>query len=222
MQAHIRLTGTPLSHFTRKIRLLLDHYGLAYSFVDLGDVACEEPANFCGNPLMSAPILEDDGVWLIESDHIAAFLVRKYDAADRFEVLTADCETLNARAILNGVMANQAKLILAERTGLATEPHAYFAKASRAISEGLAWLEKKAETFSAERPTYLGFHLVCMWDHLRAYCAEAEDFPKLAAIAGEISRSPLVAQSAPARRAPWAAKPIAASFPERTEWRFRP
>lgn len=37
--AELVLLGTERSHFTRKVRLLMDHLGLDYDMVDIGNVA---------------------------------------------------------------------------------------------------------------------------------------------------------------------------------------
>src|SRR4051794_10990584 len=108
----MQLLATRLSHYSRKLRILLDHYGLAYELVDVGNVASPDLGQFDGNPLMKVPVLRDQGRWLIESDHIAAYLARTYDPSDRYEVLTTDLATLNARAVLNGIMAEEVKVIL--------------------------------------------------------------------------------------------------------------
>lgn len=195
----MQLYATPLSHFSRKVRLLLDHYELDYEFVHVGNVADAKPATFHGNPVMKVPVLVDDGRWLIESDHIAAYIVRKHDPEDRYRVLATDADTLNLRAVLNAMMAEEVKLILAERTGLATSPHAFFAKAREAIGNGLAWLNDRAEQFNPANPGYREFHLVCLWDHLRHYELFPLDYPRLAAIATELGEHARVDYSSPAR-----------------------
>jgi len=193
----MQLLATRLSHYSRKVRILLDHYGLAYELVDVGNVASPDPAQFDGNPLMKIPVLKDQGRWLIESDHIAAYLVRTYDPTDRYEVLTTDPATLNARAVLNGVMAEEVKVILAERTGLDTAPHAFFHKARAAIDQGLRWLEARAASFRPAQPRYLEFHLVCLWDHLTHYQLVPLDYPGLASVAAALRAHEAIRRTAP-------------------------
>lgn len=193
----MRLFATPLSHFSRKVRLLLDHHGLAYHVVDIGNVA-SNAEQFNGNPLMKVPVLVDDDVWLIDSDHIAAHIVRTHAADDRYRVLTTESRALNARAVLNGVMENEVKVLLAERTGLETTPHAYFRKARAAIEKGLAWLDGQADIFSPEAPGYLDFHLVCALDHLAYYeTVSLKGYTALARIVDAVSASQTVRQTAP-------------------------
>lgn len=194
----MKLYATPKSHFSRKIRLLLDHWQQPYQLVDVGNVADIDPAQFDQNPAMQVPVLEDGDVWLLESDHIAAYLTRKIDPADRFRVLTTDPNHLNARALLNNIMANEVKLILAQRTGLDPQPHRFFQKAEKAIHHSLAWLENHADLFQTEHPTYADFHLVCMWDHLAHYNTVDLSYPRLDAICTRLAESPLVRASHPA------------------------
>jgi glutathione S-transferase len=160
-------------------------------------VASPEPAQFDGNPLMRVPVLKDQGRWLIESDHIAAYLVRAHDPTDRYEVLTTDAAVLNARAVLNGVMADEVKVILAERTGLDTKPHAFFQKARASIDQGLRWLEAQAASFRPEQPRYLDFHLVCLWDHLKHYKLVQLDYPDLESVVTKLSAHEAIRRTAP-------------------------
>lgn len=67
----MQLVATPASHFARKVRLLLDHYGLAYDMVDAGNVAEFSEDKFAGNPLMLVPVLNDGDLTVYDSDHIA-------------------------------------------------------------------------------------------------------------------------------------------------------
>src|SRR5690606_14989690 len=142
-------------------------------------------------------VLRDDDLWLVESDHIAAYLARMYDPEDEYRVLTSDPEVLNARAILNGIMAEEVKVILAERTGLSTQPHAFFQKARAGIEQGLRWLESRTAVFDSGRPGYLEFHLVCLWEHLKYYDLVPLDYPQLGAIVGELSGRERVRRTAP-------------------------
>lgn len=132
----MRLYATPLSHYSRKVRLLLDHYEVEYDLVSPGDVSGTDAARFGDNPVMKVPVLEDGDTRLLDSDHIAQYVARKYDPADRFGVLTTDPETLNLRAVMNAVMQEEVKLILAARTGLETTEPPFFRKARLAKRTG--------------------------------------------------------------------------------------
>ena len=193
----MKLYATPLSHFSRKIRLLFDFYGVAYESIDVGNVAQADAAKFAGNPVMRVPVLVDGATWMLESDHIAGYLVGKVDPQDRFHVLTRDAPTLNARAMLNAVMSEEVKVIIARRTEVPTEKYVFFDKALKMIEGGLAWLEANASVFNTDHPRYLEFHLVCAWDHLEYYELVPLEYPRLRALCETISRDERVRKSSP-------------------------
>lgn len=193
----MKLIHTPRSHFSRKVRILLDALGIRVELLDAGNVAASEPAAFGPNPLMKVPTLIDGGQVVFDSDHIAAHIVRVRDPSDRFRVLTQATDVLNARAVLNGIMATEVELILAARTGIDVAAHARFAKMHEAIARGLAWLEANAGVF-ADEPDYLGFHLTAMWQHLELYRLVPLDYPRLHHKVETYSALPFVAASRPA------------------------
>src|SRR5512143_1218173 len=114
----LRLHGTPLSHFTRKIRILLAEMGVSFEFVRPTNLLDADPAAYGDNPLMRVPTLVHGDITVIESDHIARYLVATFDRKDWFEVNTTDVGQLNRLAVANGVMSNEVVLILAKRGGL--------------------------------------------------------------------------------------------------------
>jgi len=193
----MKLYATPTSHFARKVRLLLDHYAVEHEFIDLGNVAEFTEDKYAGNPLMVVPVLEDDGVSVLDSDHIAAYLVRKLDPSDRYNVLTTDVRTLNARAVLNGMMISETKLILGARTGLDTRNQPYFDKARAVFAKGFDWLEANLDLFSADSPTYLDFHLVCSLEHMDRYDLARPHQPGLKALMQTLTADGTIAKSAP-------------------------
>lgn len=199
----IRLYATPLSHFSRKVRILLDLYEIPYELRNVGNVADitkdspEGQEQFGTNPLMKVPTLVDGETWMIESDHIAQFIVRKRDIADRYRVLATDVPTLNMRAVLNGVMQEEAKLILAKRTGVPTEQFRYFEKAHKALANGLSWAEVNASLFQSESPGYLEFHLLCLWDHLDYYKLVDLNYSRLQKIVATLRKDPVLQMSSP-------------------------
>ncbi|HEX6995266.1 MAG TPA: glutathione S-transferase [Gammaproteobacteria bacterium] len=195
----MRLYATPLSHYSRKVRLLLDHYRLEYELLSPGDVSGSDASRFGNNPVMKVPVLEDGGTWLVESDHIAQYVVRKVDPLDRYRVLASDPETLNLRAVMNAIMQEEVKLILAARTGIDTAAFPFFRKARLAIENGLDWLEARAERFDAASPGYAEFHLVSLVDHLDHHGLLPREHSRLREIVGRVSASETVAQSSPRR-----------------------
>lgn len=193
----MKLYATPKSHFSRKVRLLLDHLSLPYELIDIGNVAEAAPDHFGKNPVMSVPVLEDGETWLIESDHIARYIARQWDQGDPFAVLTENTDLLNARAVMNGVMSNEVKLILSQRTGLDPSGHAYFEKAKQSILQCLAWLEDRADLFPLESLSYAHFHFISMWDHLKLYALVPLPYPRLERLANHLGAMARVARSAP-------------------------
>ena len=194
----MKLVYTPRSHFSRKVRILLACLGHEIPLVDAGNVADRDPARFGDNPLMSVPVLvDDDGSLVFDSDHIAQQLVHRLDPQDRYDVLTRDVATLNGRAVMNGIMAAEVDVVLAKRTGMDVDRYARFAKRTQVIAQGLDWLEARADALFGERPSYAGFHLVAMWDHLRLYGLLDGDRPRLRERAAALSADPIVAASAP-------------------------
>lgn len=191
----LQLIHTPRSHFARKVRLLLAALAIDVELVDAVNAAEADPARFGPNPLRKVPTLIDAGRPVFESDHIAMHLVRTRDPDDRFDVLTTDVDVLNARAVLNGAMALEVELILGARSGLDTaQPR--FVKMREAIVGSLAWLESNAAVFE-RGPSYLGFHLLAMRDHIALYDLVPLDYPRLQAHADAIAALPYAAASKP-------------------------
>ncbi len=192
----MQLFYTPRSHFSRKVRILLDALGLEIELIDVGNVADAIAAPYGPNPLMKVPMLVDGALSVFDSDHIAAYLVRKLDRSDQFDVLSTDADTLNARAVMNGVMAAEVELILAARTGLDTRAHRRFDKLRDSIQQGLAWLDARSGHFPSH-PTYLTFHAVSMWDHLVLYQVADLAFPNLRDYVMHWASTPVIARSTP-------------------------
>ncbi len=175
----MKLYGTPLSHFTRKVRILLDLYSTEYEFIDIGNVAQNNEEAFQNNPLMKVPVLVDGDNKVFDSDNIAMYLVRKIDQSDKYNVLTREVMDLNIRAIINGAMLEEVKVILARRTSVPTDQYTFFKKSLDSISKSLVWLESHATSFTPQEPTYREFHLLCLWDHLNHYKLVPLNYPKL-------------------------------------------
>jgi glutathione S-transferase len=166
MPAALRLLGTPASHFTRKIRILLTELEVEFEFVRTSSFFAMETSAYGGHPLLRVPVLEIDGASLVESDHIARYVVSKFDPADRLGVLSTNPNDLNALAVANGIMANSVVLIMAKRGGVEdVQGVAYFRKLTAAMEQGLEWLEERAGTHPPAF-RYPDVALVCMWQHL--------------------------------------------------------
>ncbi|MFL5813022.1 MAG: glutathione S-transferase N-terminal domain-containing protein, partial [Bdellovibrionia bacterium] len=137
----MKLYTSLLSHFARKARILLDSYSIPYEIIDVGNVAEGEAEKFGNNPLLRVPVLVDGETWMIDSDHIAQYIVRKHDPTDQYQVLTHDTNDLNVRAVLNGIMSEEVTVIIARRLSVPTDQYSFFDDALDAIKNGLAWLE---------------------------------------------------------------------------------
>jgi glutathione S-transferase len=193
----LKLHGTPLSHFTRKIRILLGELGVQHEMVWLPTVMAASPGAFADNPLMRVPTLLDGDRMLIESDHIARYIVGRYDPSDWFGVKTDDPHAMNMLAVTNGIMANEVVLILAKRGGLEDiDGVAYFRKLKAAIEQGLDWLETKIQIDAPM--SYADITLVCMWDHLRHYkLVPVDRYTRIAERAAKWATRPAVASTTP-------------------------
>lgn len=192
----MNLYFTPRSHFSRKVRLLLDALKLEVELIDVGNVADASTVAFGPNPLMKVPTLIDGEHVVFDSDHIAKYIVQRHDPNDRFNVLTDDISSLNARTVMNGVMSAETELILAARTGMDTSAHRRFDKIRESLCHGLDWLEFHADVFPNE-PSYLGFHLTAMWDHLALFDLVPLPHEKLRDRVSKLSSLAYVAASAP-------------------------
>jgi glutathione S-transferase len=186
-----------LSHYSRKARILLDLYEADYEFCDVGNVAEGDMKSFADNPLMKVPVLVDGANWIIESDHIAGYIVSKFDPADRYRFNPASLFHLNARAVLNGLMGDEVKIILARRAGVPTEKYTFFDDALEAIRNGLSWLETHADSFNANEPGYTEFHLTCAWEHISHYELVPLPYPKLKKIVEAVLKNKTIAKTSP-------------------------
>lgn len=206
--SRLQLHGTPLSHFTRKIRVLLAELGIEHDFIRPPGVLVAGTAAYGDNPLMRVPTLVDGADHIFESDHIARHVVRRFDPADRFGVRSDAVDDLNRQAALNGIMANEVTLILAKRAGGVDMDAPYFAKLRTAIESALAWLD--ARTPGGGDFDYRDITLVCMWQHLVHYAlVPLTPYGNLAARVERFATRPSVAATTPeasladARAAGW-------------------
>jgi glutathione S-transferase len=195
----MKLHGTPLSHFTRKIRILAAELAIPLDFVRERTVMSTSPGAYANNPLLRVPALVDGDVTVIESDHIARYLVARHDPADRLGVRSEAVEDLNRLAVINGVMANEVTPILTRRGGLDITGIAYFDKLFASIDSGLAWLDARSDP-DAPGFDYRDLALVCAWQHLAHYgLRPLEPYRRLAARVARFADRPSVASTAPQR-----------------------
>lgn len=196
----LRLHGTPLSHFTRKIRVLLAELDVPHEYLRMPSVLSTSAATYADNPLMRAPTLVDGDEMLIESDHIARYLVGKFDPADRLGVRSERVADLNRLAVVNGIMNNEVVLLLAQRGGVADLAGVvYFRKLMQAIDQGLAWLEVRTDP-GREGFDYGDIATICLWQHMLhyAFTPGLADYPRIAARVERFAERPSVARTTPA------------------------
>ena len=195
----MKLHGTPLSHFTRKIRILAAELAIPLDFIRERTVMSTAPEAYANNPLMRVPTLVDGDVTVIESDHIARYLVANHDPADRLGVRSEAVEDLNRLAVINGVMANEVTPILSKRGGLDITGIVYFDKLLASIDTGLAWLDARIDP---DTPgfDYRDITLVCAWQHLAHYgLRPLEPYRRVAARGARFADRPSVASTTPER-----------------------
>jgi glutathione S-transferase len=195
-----QLHGTPLSHFTRKIRILLPELGVPFDFVRTPNLLETSTPSYGENPLMRIPTFVHGDTTVIESDHIARYVVDTYDPADRFSVRTPTVAAMNRLAVLNGIMAHEVTLILARRGGLADlDSVAYFRKLLRSIASGLTWLDRELDPDS-DGFNYIDIVTICMWDHITHYrlVPGLDAYRRVAARTARFSNRDSVSRTTPA------------------------
>jgi glutathione S-transferase len=160
---------TPQSHFSRKVRIVMDELGLDCEHVYVPNLLSTDPAKFGGNPILRVPVMQDGPVWLVESDSIVRHLLGTYDAGrDRFGFFAMDAAQRNALSIVAAVMGAEVELLLSKRSGIGPEAGGhYFRRYREVIRHGLDWIEAQAAAaWPSTDFSYLDVALICMWDHL--------------------------------------------------------
>ncbi|HEY8278843.1 MAG TPA: glutathione S-transferase family protein [Bdellovibrionota bacterium] len=185
----MRLYGTPPSHFTRKVRIVLQELGLPYEFVRFTDLLAVGPDNFAHNPLHHFPVLEHEGLRLIESDLICQYLIKTYGRGKELSSLfpSAENETRDGQtlAMINGGMAAGVVLLRAQRSGLKNLDSVPFFQQERAGLDGSQrWLEQDLAgrtTYYPGRFTYLDVALLCFleWAAFREFLLPEKEIPGL-------------------------------------------
>ncbi len=145
------------------------------------------------------PTLVDGDQLVFDSDHIARYLVDRYDASDRFGVRSERVADGNRLAVITGIMASEVVLILTKRGGLDDlSVSSYFGKLVAAIAHGLAWLERETDPDAGDFD-YRDIALVCMWQHVAYYqlVGGLEQYPRVAARVQRWGARPSVASTVP-------------------------
>ena len=185
----MKLYGTYPSHFTRKVRILLQELQIPYEFIvitALMDVGAEK---FAGNPLHQFPVLEDGAKKLIESDIICEYLIENYGKNSAIKTFLPNEENkyadLKRLAIINGVMSSGVKLIRGKRSEIANlEQYPFFRQEKAAALAGLEWLNKDlghCDSYYLGRLTMLDISLQCLceWVVFREIIPNLALYPNL-------------------------------------------
>lgn len=143
----MKLHGTPPSHFTRKVRILLQELGQPYQFIVLKGLMETGAGNFAGNPLHQFPVLVDGDRRLWESNLICEYLLDRYGSNQKrvaFLPQAGDRHEHRQRlAIMDGAMAAGVKLIRAKRSEIPDYmSFPFFRQEAASLLESLDWLER--------------------------------------------------------------------------------
>lgn len=201
-QGDIRiLFATPLSHFARKVRIVLAELDVPFELRFVPDLLSKDPADFGGNPILKIPTLQHGDRWVIESDQITRYVVETWDPADRLQCLSLTPEQRNVLSILNALMAAEVELILSARSGIeGVHEIPFFQRHLAAMEHCLAWLEASGRAqWTAGDFSYLDATLVAAWEHFNHFqlVPNVERFGWLAERAAKFAERPSVAPSSP-------------------------
>lgn len=164
----MKLHGTLPSHFTRKVRVVLQELGLPFEFnaMEVGDLSKIGAENFGQNPLHQIPVLEDGGKRIIESDIICEYLLRTYGKPGDGLALFPDGDDIEHKirlSIMNGGMASGVKLIRGKRSNLDWDCP-FFRQEQESIKGALEWLDKDLNgqtAYHGTKLTLLDITLMC-------------------------------------------------------------
>jgi glutathione S-transferase len=204
----MRIYGTPPSHFTRKVRVLLQELGVPFEFVVLDKLLETGAEKFADNPLHMFPVLEHEGRRLIESDLICEYLIERFGANKPISTfLPSETNAVADRqrlAIINGAMSAGVTLIRAKRSGLERwDDYPYFRQELAAIDAALLWLDKDLGGRTSYYPgkfTMLEITLACLveWAVFREFIKDFSRYPNLARFARTHKGRPSLESTHPA------------------------
>lgn len=204
MPHRMRLFTTRTSHFGRKVLIAMRELQLDFEIELVDRILDADPARFGGSPLMQVPALRDGDELILDSDTIVRHLVRTKNVGDRLRVGEMNVGRARQLAVLNGIMAHEATLLLAtdmrrdapggeaEPTG----PSAYFAKIRLAVGQALSWFEQQVDG-TRQDFDYIDVATLSMWEHhVRfALVPDTYDFPRIAARVARFADRPSVRQN---------------------------
>jgi glutathione S-transferase len=185
----MRLYGTPPSHFTRKVRILLHELGVPFEFVILDKLLETGAEKFAHNPLHMFPVLEHDGRQLIESDLICDYLIERFGANTAISTFlpsdTNSVDDLQRLAVMNGGMSAGVTLIRAKRSGIERwADYPYFRQELASLEASYTWLDKDLGERTSYYPgkfTMLDITLISFleWAVFREFLMDIKHYPNL-------------------------------------------
>lgn len=185
----MQLYGTPPSHFTRKVRVLLQELGVPYEFVKLEKILETGEEKFADNPLHLFPVLVDGQNKIFDSDAISEYLIDRYGKAKSWpSFFPSPQNTTHDRqrmVVINGGMQAGVSVIRARRSGIEDwQKHAYLRQEMESIGAALRWLERDlgaAESYYPGKLTVLDIALQCFleWAEFREMASSWNELPRL-------------------------------------------
>lgn len=204
----MKLFGTFPSHFTRKVRVVLQELGLEYDFSVITSLMETGAENFADNPLRRLPSLEDGGKLLIESDVICRYLIEKHGRKSpelRYLPSSGDLYLHEKRlAVANGGMNAGVELIRAKRSEIPNYMEfPFFQQEAAALQGALQWLDAdlgSRASYQAGELTVADIALMCFvdWAVFREFVPNLEEFPNLRAFVAANKDRPSFANTHPA------------------------
>jgi glutathione S-transferase len=181
----MKVFGTYPSHFTRKVRIVLQELGISYEFLPLKNLMATGPEHFANNPLHQLPTIIAGDKTLIDSDLICEYLIEKYGNGRLCVYPEGDIVAHKQRlAIINGGMDAGVKIIRAQRNEIPLT-YPFFQQEKASLVASLDWLEKDlgSNNFygSKEILSLLELNLFCFleWAVFRAMIPSLEIYPNL-------------------------------------------
>ncbi len=185
----MRLYGTPPSHFTRKVRVVLQELGIPYEFVVLDRLLEVGEEKFAGNPLHLFPVFDDGTQQIFDSSLICEYLIERHGRGKELSAYLPHLENKVAdqkrMAIMNGAMSAGVSLIRAKRSGLDNwDAYPFFRQEKASLAAALRWLDRdlgERASYYPGRLTMVDITLQCLleWAIFRELSLPHQEIPNL-------------------------------------------
>ena len=202
----MKLYGSPPSHFTRKVRVVLHELGLPFEFVPVQYLLDTKPELFGNNPLLQIPVFEDGTRHLIESDLICEYLLDRYGNGKDLRFFPGDDRVAHQQrlAVMNGGMSCGARIMRAKRSQIPDfDSYAFFQQDRSSLRAALAWLDQDlgAKNFygAVERLSVLEITLLAFveWVPFREVLPNLDAYPNLKRFQAHWAEHPSFARTRP-------------------------